>query len=250
MIKILANPFSFPSAKILRDGIVERTGAKIIVTSHPERIHNGDIVIRYGNSLPCNSFAIETGINTREFISTVSNKLRFSNLMQSAGIYSPVFSKEQPEEFPVMIRESLTSSGGKGIHIASSMEEFSGIFNNYFYWTKFIMLDFELRVHVVNGNIVRIFKKEENFDQEFPIRNNAVCHFALKDNETYPKLKPIISKISEIELFKRQVFGLDIAWDKKKQEYFVIEINSAPGLNEHTCEFYADYISSKLREEK
>lgn len=226
--------------------MVEISGEKILVTSKPETIKPGTKLIRYGSSAIVRDIE-ETGYNSPELISVASSKYRFSELMRNGEVYSPIYSRGNPEEFPVMIRESLTSSGGRGIHIAKSEEDFKELWRNNFYWTKYLFLDFELRVHIIDGQIVRIFKKEEREQMEFPIRNNSVCDFKLRDLKYYPKLDDFIKSICAITTLTKGFFGADIGWDTKKKEYFVIEINSAPGLNENTAKSYAEVIWKNIQ---
>ena len=246
MIKILTDSYTFPSAKVLRDSLEELSGEKILVTSNPDKIKEDTKLIRYGSSAIVNG-ALETGYNSPDLISVASSKFRFSNLMSTKDIYSPVYTKVVPEEFPVMIRESLTSSGGKGIHVVNSLEDFNNVWRSHFYWTKFIFLQFELRVHVINGKIKRIFKKEEREQMEFPIRNNSVCDFKLKNLEHYSKLQDFVTQLCEIPPLDKGFFGADIGWDSNNKKYFVIEINSAPGLNENTGMEYAEEIWESIK---
>jgi hypothetical protein len=47
-------------------------------------------------------------------------------------------------------------------------------------------------------------------------------------------------------MFANAFFALDLGWDNNKKEYLVFEANSAPGLNEHTADIYADFILNKI----
>jgi len=222
----------------------EISGQKIRLTTKPERLTKVDV--RYGNSF--GKFDKDTLLNSPEFISCCSNKLAFSQLLLSNGFYTPEYHKlKQDLEFPALIRETLTGSGGKGIILCKDLDEFN---NNWVrgFWTKYITTAFELRVHVLNGNIARIFRKDEREPSEFPIRNNASCHFSLKDVEKYPKLSNLISNLNGLfnEKMMTGFYALDIGWDSNKKEYFIFEANSAPGLNEHTANLYAEFLLNNM----
>jgi hypothetical protein len=245
MLKILTNNSSFPSAKLLRNPLQDLTKRKVLVTSKPEKITSYPF-IRYGNSYPVN--VEETDFNSPNFIQISSNKLKFSKAMEKNKIYSPVYKKNTSElVFPLLIRETLTAFGCKGIHVIKNQKEFDKIWRSNFYWTKYVPLEFELRVHVLGKKIARVFRKNLNEKQEYPIRNNAICHFSLKSVGKYPKLEQFIKTLTDIkEIGAGKFYSIDIGWDTVNKKYFVIELNTGSGLNENTADLYAKYIYDNL----
>jgi hypothetical protein len=149
--------------------------------------------------------------------------------------------------FPLLIRETLTAFGCKGIHVIKNQKEFDKIWRSNFYWTKYVPLEFELRVHVLGKKIARVFRKNLNEKQEYPIRNNAICHFSLKSVGKYPKLEQFIKTLTDIkEIGAGKFYSIDIGWDTVNKKYFVIELNTGSGLNENTADLYAKYIYDNL----
>jgi len=236
MIKVLSNT-SFVSAKILAIQI-RNLGEECFSTRRPERISNRDYVIRYGST------ALHEGIdtlNSLEVIRTCSNKLNFSSMMREENIYSPVFNRGIPSQYPVIVRTTLNSFGGRGMTLVERESDFH--YTNV-YWTPYIETDFELRVHVLGGKIIRIFKKEDG-NGYIRTANNG-WHFSLKENNVYPKVNPVVQKICSIPMFSNCFMALDFGWDSNAREYVVFEANSAPGLNEHTANLYAEYILNQI----
>ena len=238
MIKVLSNT-SFISARILTDEL-RKLGEICFSTRKPEKIKRHDYVIRYGST------ELHEGINTLNSIETVrtcSNKLLFSNVMQENDIYTPIFYRRIPrsEEYPIIVRTTLNSYGGRGMNFISNERDFH--YTNV-YWTPYIETSFELRVHILGGRIIRIFRKE---DGEGYIRtSNNGWHFSLRENERYPKINPVVEKIFYTPMFSTCFMALDLGWDPHRKEYVVFEGNSAPGLNEHTANLYAEYILDKI----
>ena len=245
MLKILTNASSFPSAKLLRNPLQDLTKKKVLVTSQTEKINKYPF-IRYGNSYPVK--VEETDFNCPNFIQLSSNKLKFSRLMEKNKIYSPVYKRTGTNLiFPMLIRETLTSFGCRGIHVIKNQEEFNKIWRGEYFWTEYINLHFELRVHILGNKIVRIFKKQLNEPQEYPIRNNTLCHFSLKNPGKYPKLTEFIETLTNVkEVNQGKFYSIDIGWDFINKKYFVIELNTGSGLNENTAEAYANYIYKNL----
>ena len=246
MLKVLTNRSSFPSAKLLRNSLQELTGKKILVTADPRRIKSYPF-IRYGDSNPV-SISEETDFNSPNFIQLSSNKLKFSKVMEKNKIYSPVYKKDKNNLiFPMLIRETLTSFGCRGIHVIKNQKEFDEVWRGGYYWTKYVDLDFELRVHILGNKISRVFKKQLNEPQEYPIRNNTLCHFSLKNPGKYPKLEEFIKTLTDIkEVGVGKFYSIDIGWDTNNKKYFVIELNTGSGLNENTSQAYAQYIYQNL----
>jgi glutathione synthase/RimK-type ligase-like ATP-grasp enzyme len=248
MIKILTST-SLPSAKILALELQSLVNERVLVTTHPERIKVNTKMIRYGNSdFP--SLAGDIYLNSANFIQLCSNKRTLSNLLNEYGFFTPLFFPHfnRPESFPVIVRDSLSTFGGRGIHVCNNINEFN---QHNATWTPFIKTQFELRVHILGGEVKRIFKKEYDLDEpesEYPIRNlSNGYHFSLKELEHYPKVIDLFSKISEVEeIGNENYYAADIGWDSNKKEYFIFEFNSAPGLNDNTAKVYAEFLAEKI----
>jgi glutathione synthase/RimK-type ligase-like ATP-grasp enzyme len=243
---ILTNKYSFPSARILAEYLSNKTKTKIKLTSNPEKINN-DFFIRYGNSFNLDSNN-DLGLNNKSFIKLVSNKLNFSKLLIENDILTPHFvgSEEKPLLFPVLIRKTLTSSGGRGIVLCRNEDEFNINWKDGYYWTPFFNTSWEGRAHVLNGEIIKLFIKVFNgeTEDEFPIRNlHNGYHFSLRNTEgKFSKLKDIVHRLND--LINGEYYALDVGFSEGF--YIIFEANSAPGLNYNTANLYADYISKRL----
>jgi len=230
---LLASRRSIPSAKLLRDQIKSLNNLNILVTTDIDKLN---IILRYG----CHLGGPNNILNSIEFIRNCSSKRLFSLLMQENNIYSPIYYRnEKPESFPVLIRKTLNGQHGEGIIYCSSLDEFNENNNNN-YWTPFVSLKYELRVHCLNGEIAKVFVKKKHNENDV-ILNSENSHFSLvevKDN-----YKRLFETIEKMNFFLKDSFcALDIGYDEKKKEYFILEGNSAPGLNESTARLYAEYI--------
>lgn len=224
----------------------ELTGKKCLVYTNGAVAK--DVVIRYGNTSnnPC-----VVKYNSTGFIKICRNKLVFSKIMQDLEIASPIYYSDRfPEEYPVMIRESLSSTGGKGIHVVENFDEFNPIWNKgEYYWTPFRKTEFELRVHVLGGKVAKIFKKiwnGEGLEPEYPNRHNDDYHYSLRKLDVYPKLNTIVEKVKD-KYGTENFYAIDVGWDSDKKEYFVFEFNSAPGINNNTARLFAEFFYERLK---
>lgn len=235
-----------PSVRLLRTYLNTLTDEQFLITRNPDRVR-GQNLIRYGNSTVIQGITKE--INPPNIVSTLAFKNRFSADLLANDIYSVEFFRNQvPQRFPVLIRETLTSYGGRGIHLARNEQEFNSLYNRGFWWTPFIRTQFELRVHILGGEVKRIFKKEyigDDQEQEFPIRNmHRGYHFSLRNINNYPKVITLVNTIVERVTGKNCFFALDVGWDAEKKEYLVFEGNSSPGLNQNEAQVYGDFIGN------
>ncbi len=244
---ILTARSSIPSCKAIRDAIETITGKKYNITTNPTKV-TGKVIYRYGNlgRIP----GEETNFNSPEFIHIANDKLRFSEFCSENNIYSPhYFRNDLPESYPVMIRKTLTGWGGRGIVICRSEQEFLENNGLSYYWTPFVKTQFEIRVHLFDNQVNRIYKKvlEEGTEEEFPIRNSHHYHFSLVETEKYPKVAELCKRLGDTFIEMGGHFsGVDLGYDKERKEYFVFEVNSAPGLNSVNAEEYARFFVDKL----
>ena len=228
---IYAIPKFMKSARGLRDYLNDRTLSrfKAVKFTNEVIIYNKNINILWGlgkgySRVGLSSKLARNGVDTIDY-----------------------FEESVPEDgYPVVIRTILDGNQGKGIIIAKTEEEFLPYRGSI--WSKWIYFDFELGVHVLNGEIRKVFKKiciDE--EREFPIRNFCNNYkFSLRTINKYPKLQEFVTKLYEVVQF--EVCRYDIGWDSLNKKYICIEANIAPGLtiNFDTLSMYGDYYINKL----
>lgn len=243
---ILTRPKLFPSAREIRNTILQKTGKRFLIKVEPTA---EPPEIRWGNSDRVIQDK-DTDINCREDIYVCSNKSRFGNVMKNASIPHVEYHRgSTPENFPVVIRTIPNGMGGEGIIICFDEDEFLEKYSGYM-WSYWYNFTFELGVHLLGGKIVKLFKKtrsEGNREEEFPIRNSHRGYsFSLRDVGKYEKLPTITDLFySSIPI---EMTRLDIGWDANNKTYRIIEANTAPSLsnNENTLDLYTDFMIERL----
>lgn len=156
----------------------------------------------------------------------------------------------------VVGRQKLSSYEGKGIvlfepHVAPSKEEILACK----VFTKFIPKEREFRVHSFKGKPVVTLEKKMKKDWTGPtsqhIKNTAngyvFCAMDLVISEALQK------RINELATASAKVCasdfqGVDIGYHKAKDNLFVIEVNSAPGIEGSNVGRYCDLISTYVVE--
>ncbi len=244
---ILTHRTSFPSAKLLRNALFQETGIRYLVTKHPSRIRR--LHVRYGASSGVNCG--DTDFNSPDFINLVSHKLRFSNAIKDK-FATPEFVRDREprdDEFPIVIRQQLCGFGGKGIIMCPDRETFDTNWNGD-YWTSFVKTTNEYRVHVLGGNVGRLFKKiriringVRPDEDEFPIRTgrSGDYRFSLRNNSNeFPDLTELTRQLHDE--IGGHIYALDVGRLPDNEGWFIFEANSAPGLNRNTATAYAKYL--------
>ena len=206
-------------------------------------------VVRYGNSAG-NFGHKDTNINNSELIKLCANSYYFSRWAEEHGYNTPFYNKfsmTNIPEFPFLLRR-LHHMRGKDIILIKEMADLQRLTAQQLenrYWVNFTETSFELRVHVINGQIARVFKKlnpDEKTSGEFIRSSVKGYHYSLRTNldKKYKKAQEMcLSIMGDLGL----VFGgIDIAWDSQKREYVIWEVNTAPGLSQPTLDIYGTFL--------
>jgi glutathione synthase/RimK-type ligase-like ATP-grasp enzyme len=141
----------------------------------------------------------------------------------------------------VVARTLLRSSEGKGIIILSPGD----IVCNAPVYTQYRKKKREYRVHVFKDQVVQVLekrkRKEFNGEVNTKVRNTAngyvFCSQDVVEPEGIRELALKASKVTNSD-FK----GVDIGYNEKLNELFVIEVNSAPGIQGSNVDKYIDAI--------
>lgn len=209
------------------------------------------IKIRYGNSHE--EQKNDTEFNSVDTIRYASNSTLFSTFCKNNEIFSPYYTRFNVDKippFPFLLRDRYHMAG-KDIRIVEAAKNFANLYPDDLsdrFWVPFIKTEYELRLHYVLGDIVRVFVKRpgENSDINFPIRTT---HYGWRyhlrvSNDKYKKARDVGVHLAELMELK---FGaIDMAWAPDEKKYIIWEVNTAPGLNENTAQVYAERLKEVI----
>lgn len=203
-------------------------------------------VIRWG----CSSYQypVDTEFNDPGHILITGNKLRCSNYLDNNNVPTLTFHRGEPERYPVVIRTLLSASGGKGIVVARNKDEWEPYKSSFY--SYYFPMEAEYRFHILGGELVKAFRKvadEDNRESdEYPIRNlHNGYSFKRVDFNNKIKFDAIDFAKKLYKAFPIMMMGADVGYNSK-EGVTVIEINSAPSLNNPTLALYAKFINSNL----
>lgn len=204
-----------------------------------------DLIINWGAShTPWES------INDRNAVANASNKLNSFHRLKEAEISIPEFwtnKADIPEDaYPIVCRTLLNSHSGRGIVVAETPEELV----NCPLYVKYIKKQDEFRVHVFFNEVILIQQKKRKLGCENPnwqIRNHANGFvFARAGVETPTQ---VTEEAKKAVLALGLDFGaVDVVWNARRETAYILEVNTAPGLEGTTVTDYANALRNKLME--
>jgi len=244
MTRYIVSPKKFyPTARALRKSLQEITGERLLITQRP---HGRKIALSIGQ-MPLAGSASLPLVNNQRLVDLCANKDRFSSFVGEKYIV-PRFYKTIPDTFPVIIRKTLTGFKGQGMILCENADTFRENWHQNYWWTPYIPMAKEFRVHVLGGVVGRIFTKiytGESPEERYPIRNmDRGYHFSLVGHANgFSKLKSQIASLWRSMEIEHGYFALDVG--SSRDGYVYIEANSVASLanNENTCRMYAEYIA-------
>jgi len=143
-------------------------------------------------------------------------------------------------------RKYLNSSCGKGI-VVFEPPEAAGNWETCPVYTKYKKKKREFRVHVFKNQVVSVCEKKrrKDFDGErdTKIRNLANGYVFVQAVSNEPAgLRELALQAAQIS--PSDFRGVDIGYNEKADELFVIEVNSAPGIQGSNVNKYVEGILS------
>ncbi len=221
----------------------------------------GRVVINWGNSHPHIEGDI-TWLNPPEQVKIASDKLlTFNFLSQEEAIPLVEFTtdihqaiKWKNDGFEVVGRQVLNGYGGRGIIFIGE--------NNFVptlpLYTKYKPKKSEFRVHYVEGSgVIKIQRKAREIEVpnqmvNWKIRNKANGFIYALANDLSAEHYHEVGRIAKEVFTKMQLhFGcIDVIYNQKEDKFYVLEVNSAPGLSPNTAEAYVKAFRNFYEQEK
>lgn len=212
----------------------------------------GKAIINWGaGTLPDQVAACQTILNKPEAIRKASNKLKSFELFQQADVSIPPFftTKAQAIEYlqggegrSIVCRTVLQGHSGAGIVIASEPD---AVVTAPLY-TAYVKKQEEYRYHVFMGQVVDIQRKARKRDVPDDAVNWQVRN--LDGGFIFAREGVVASPVASEEAIKAVAalglhFGaVDLIYKAREDKYYVLEVNTAPGLSGSTLEGYARRI--------
>lgn len=208
----------------------------------------GKVVINWGDSqLPKNLQASEV-LNSPHVLGAMTNKLKFFQLMADTDVRIPEFTTNVnvavgwlDDGGIVVERHKLNGHSAEGLLIVEKVVDIG----RPPLYTKYVPKKDEFRVHFFKGEIIDTQQKKKRLDFEgeanFKVRNHA-NGFIYARNEIEVPEDVLVQARRTIAACGLDFGAIDIIYNQKQQQAYVLEVNTAPGLAGETVEVYRKAI--------
>lgn len=203
-----------------------------------------DFFVNWGSSKPimidkeCKNlwnYPVQVGI--------AANKLECFKKLEAADVQTVEWIDDKTtaqqwldKEYTVVVRTVLTGHSGNGIIIVEKGEQLP----DAPLYTKYIFKDKEYRVHVVGDKVIDTQRKIKDPNQEvktWKVRSHANGFIYARNGITPDAARDELA-VAAVKAVGLDFGAVDII-QNKKGTYYVLEINTAPGLEGQTVELYA-----------
>ena len=252
----MKQPFIYPynrasgSAKALADALGCR---RIRLENSRYRPSPANVVINWGNSTNPSwtaSTDADSWINFPSAVAQASNKLAAFAAMKSDGISIPRFTSDAEEAYQwdssVMVRHKLAGHSGDGCQFIDrdDRELLTGSVSNAPLYVEYIKKQAEYRVHVVGDRIIDLQQKKVRSGSDgnnFQIRSHANGWVFAREG-VLVRYECLMSAVSSVKALGLHFGAVDIIWNELNDKYYVLEVNTAPGLEGETVNKYANAL--------
>lgn len=235
------------SCRLLRDALLARglRCHRIAYNSNTYKPKVGTLHVLWGN-VPNTSW---TGKKINEGAGEATNKLNAFQVMKNADVSIPDFTSDSSVAASwvdggelVVGRTVLTGHSGAGIVLLGG--EFSHVVTHAPLYVKYKKKKAEYRVHVFNGTVIDVQQKRRKAGVENVssyIRNIDQGWVFCRENVS-PAAMVLEESKKAVGALGLMFGAVDVIWNEHEQRAYVLEVNTAPGLEGTTVEKYADAI--------
>lgn len=240
------------SAKALREGLSQAVGyrVKIVLPEGKFKPSRSDKIINWGFSKHPNwEWSSQEDLNAPSSVQRAANKLSSFWAFLNNELSTPNFTirKEEAQEWlnqgsKIVVRHTLTQHSGLGIELVES-----GELPNAPLYVEYKKKRAEYRVHVFKGEVIDTQQKKKRNQASRPdtfnafIRNHdngwVYCRNDINNDIFRDALAILAVKALDLD------FGaVDIIYNEHENQNYVLEVNTAPGLEGETLNKYIEAI--------
>lgn len=208
-----------------------------------------DFVINWGSTHKLDNEGI---INTYEAVERATSKMETFRVLTNAGVQTCKWTKdlgkarEWATEGRILGRDLDHGSQGRGITVYNKGE----MPKEHQFYVKYVRKQREFRVHVVKGTVIFVQEKlkKKGVDDAHPyIRSHSRgwC-FAFHHLKQEPPAQGVLdTAVAGVRALGLDFGAVDLAWSDRDGAT-ILEINTAPGIEESTVAAYADAFQRLL----
>lgn len=205
-----------------------------------------DTVINWGDG----SCLVMEALNLPETVRLAANKARAFHAMREAGVnYVPPFATSKAGvnwKGMTVVRHKLSGHSGEGIELVENTRDLP----DAPLYVQYIKKEQEFRIHVgrKNGETHIIAVQRKARDRDIPngsvnwkIRNHD-NGFIFVRQDAHPNDATLQAACDALRSLGLDFGAVDIIYNEKEGKPYVLEINTAPGLEGQTIQDYANFF--------
>jgi hypothetical protein len=219
--------------------------------SGEKRLRFRNIIINWGKDYLVPDLTLQV-INRAEAVANAKNKLHTLEILSTESVSCPEFTEDKEvalqwlnDDNIVYARRTLTGQSGQGIVILTADDTYDVPYAPLY--TKGIPKTHEYRVHVAFGKVIDFSKKRRRNETEASpyIKNLDNGWVFCRDDVKLPY--PVLTSSLEAVAALGLDFGaVDILYKQSDNKAYVLEVNTAPGLEGTTLDRYVDAFQTYL----
>lgn len=237
----------------LKSKIIKLEGSKFKPSANKTLINWGS------SSLPA-EYSVCKVINRPESVAICSNKLTFFNHMSSSDVRIPDFTDQadevltdnydrSPSKVTWVSRGKLQGHSAEGLELIHGGEQDIPEAKLY---VRYVPKKQEYRVHVFDGEVLDVQRKARNTevpdDQvNWQVRNHQNGFIFARNEDHTPPQDVLDQSVKAVNHCGLDFGAVDVIWNDKESQAYVLEINTAPGLTGSTLESYVNAIREKVK---
>lgn len=232
-------------SKALKVAQIKHEGSKFVGRRHKT-------VLNWGASeVPKEVLKCGRVLNGPEKLAAATDKLRFFRKIGAKARVVPWTDSRQEamkwltEKSTVVVRTTVTGHSGAGIVIAKPGCD--GLAPAPLY-TKYVPKDSEWRIHVFEGKVIDVQRKVRDPDREptdWSVRSHANGFIFIRNTD--PPHPDVLAQVGLAYEASGLDFGaFDVIFNKKQGKAYVLEVNTAPGLEGSSVDNYANALRKYL----
>lgn len=245
MIRIYPyNQFS-ESAKLLAEAldcwIIKREGSKY----RPKFV---DKIINWGCTRIPYDPSVTKVFNHPACVELATNKITSFRMMGEHQVSIPDFTEDKTvaegwinEGIQVCARATATGKEGEGLTIHSTLP-----IPTVPLYTKYVKKKNEYRIHVFGGRVIDMQEKKKRAgveERDTRIRNTANGYVFCRQGIQVPQCCQD-EAVKAVQALSLDFGGVDVVYNKYHDKAYVLEINTAPGIEGSTVEKYKEAFTN------
>lgn len=218
-----------------------------------------DLLINWGSSQIKRAVKAGITLNKPEAVSLAANKLSTFLKLAETDVNIPEFTEKADiangwlkQGVDVVERHTLTGHSGEGVVIVEHDEEGATVNGKAKLYVKYIPKKQEFRLHVFQGNVFFVQRKARDKDVpddqvNWQVRNHANGFVFAFQNVDVPQAAKD-QAVQAIAALGLDFGAVDMIWNERQNKYYVLEINTACGMEGTTLDKYVEQFKRVMEE--